>query len=933
MPPPAPSAARRPQISRLLETPRGLSVLATLLALVVVPTAGLAQEEDFSQKNTSDINSTARMLTSSRRYQEAVPALEELIKRFEETSDPAHAGDLKSAYLYLGVGRMTGNDFSGAVSAFEAMEERFPKDTLTRLAVDLRGDCQSHLGNYDAAIAAWRHLMDAFTLEPSFRQETLEKLGDALMAAERWQEAADLLEPMFASAPIGLAKARLAGDLVRCNIELGRFDAIAALVPFLDDFGAQVRTSLDFNLTLIRGGDRMFEEGRHLEALLLYQLVYPLEKIREVLEARRESLGSRRVALLKSGDADLRTLVALGTRVARTEQELEALEGVEPFTPEINLRLARLYTAMNRPFEAIWAFSETWHQSPDHPAAERGLRAAAVLAGEAGLDDKALAHARACVENFPEGEFFGEMVRLGGQVLLRSRRWQECIAWTDAHLDENPDLSCAADLLFFRGFSRFQGEDFEGAVADYEASLAADASDENRERIGYWLPLTRLFMGEIGEARGGFETYLSEFPGGTRVEDVRFRIAASSYGLGEFPRARRELDRYLADFPGGMHKGEAHNLLGDIAGAEGRSGDAIREFSLAARSETSMEAINYATFKRGEILEQLGRWQESLDLFQDYLKTHGLDGRHTEAMWRIGLAHSRLGHPERMLETYRKAIAEHADKREAVGMDLILDDWVRERTTMAGAPPVKELRTMLDDASDAGSTTAALRYLRALDMSGNPPKQPFDNSDIEAASPAVLLWIAEQSKASNRPLAMHALEKIRSDFAGTEWLEPALLQIAILHEEDGDTPSAITACTDLFERFPRSPRAGEALARKADLLEKEGRDEEALETLETVLAVKEYKGPLWPRALVRTGEILEKSGRTEEAFAYYQRVYVLYGHYADWTARAYLRSGRVLENLGKTEEAARTYSELLDQERLSDFDEFHEAKKRLAELP
>ncbi len=900
-----------------------------MLVVAVLP-AGAS--EDYSQKNTSDINSAARMLTSSRRYQEAVPALEELIKRLEETTDPARAGDLKSAYLYLGVGRMTGNDFAGAIDAFEAMQERFPQDTSTRLAVDLRGDCHSHLGNHDKAIEAWRHLLDAFTLEPSFQQETLEKLGAALMASGRWQEAVDVLGPMFAAAPVGMAKARLAGDLVRCNIELGNFEAIIGLLPFLDDFGAQVRTSLDFNLTLIRGGDRMLADGRHLEALLLYQLVYPVEKIREVLEARIESLARHRLALLASGETDLRGLVALGTRAARTARELEALDGVKPFTPELNLRLARAYTEMNRPFEAIWAFAEAWRQYPEHPASERGLYAAAALAGEAGLDEKTLTHARAYVENFPEGEYLDEAARLGGQVLLRMRRWQECIDWVDARLDENPEISYKADLLFFRGFSRFQGEDFGGAITDYEASLAADSPEDNSERTGYWIPLARLFKGDIGEARAEFEKYLLDFPDGKQVEDVRFRIAASSYGLGEFPRARGELKGYVADHPRGLHRAEAHNLLGDIAGAEGRIEEAVKEFSLATRTGTSMEAINHATFQQGKILEQLGQWQETLDLFRNYLETHGLEGRYTEALWRIGLAQNRLGQPEQMLETYRKALEKHAGKRDAVGIDLILDDWVRETTARTGAPPNSELRALLDEASAAGRTTASLRFLRALDAIGDPTPHALEDADIEAASPAVLLWIARKTAAANPPLAMRALEKIRSDFPDTEWLEPALLELGGLFEDAGDPAAAMAACDELATRFPRSPRAGEALARKADLLEKEGRDAEALAALETVLAVNEYKGHLWPRALVRTGEILEKSGRTREAFAYYQRVYVLYSAYADWTAKAYLLSGRALEKLGSHEEAARTYAEMLAQESLTGFDEFKAAEQRLAEL-
>ncbi len=887
---------------------------------------------DLSQINTSELNGQARSLTFQRRYDEAVPLLEELISRLEETVSPEIENDLKSAYLFLGVGRMIQNELAKAIGAFEAMEKRFPKDVRTRLAIDFRGDCLFNLGEYDLAAQAWKFLLENFTLEPDFYRDTVGKLGDAYLASQKWKEALEVLRPLFVRMPPGLGKARLAGDLIRCHVELGEIEMLVALMPFVDDHGAQVRTDLNFNLTLIRGGDRMFAEGKHLEALLCYQLVYPLEKIKTVLAERLEMQKKRRVAVLKAGGTDLRSFVAAGTQIAKTQAEIEEISEVEPYTPELNFRLAQLYYAMGRPFEAIWAFSETWHKYPEHPSAERGLYAAAALAAEVGLDEKALRYAGDYVGAYPNGEFYEETAKLGAQIYSRRKRWEECEAWCTDRMEARPDAPVNGDLLFFRGYSRFQQERHPDAIADYSVSLEKYPAAETREQAMYWLPMALLFHGELAECRLKFEEYLARYPSGSYEEDSRFRVGAASYGLGEFDRARPELERFISDYPSAVNRAEAHNILGDIAGAEGRLEDAAKEYSEAPRHTDAIAQIDYATFKLGEVFELLERWEDMEKTFSEYLDKYGLAGRYTEAIWRIGFAQAQRGDHEKMLATYADAIARFVDDRKAVGVDLILDDWVRESRRIRGVSLAKELQARARE--KVSRRTAHLRYLRALHAAGENglPEGGFQEKDVSVASPAVLLWMAEICRKTHEAVAVAALETLCAEFGETEWVEPALLELGKIRDARGDREGALKMYDEIFRRFPTSERAGEALARKAEILAASGKPAEAVETLEMVLAAKEYKGPLWPAALYRIGELLEAQGKTREAFAYYQRVTILYQHYADWTAKAYLRSGEVLEKLGIREDAARTYEEMLGHEFLSGFNEYAEAQQRLAKL-
>ena len=87
-----------------------------------------------------------------------------------------------------------------------------------------------------------------------------------------------------------------------------------------------------------------------------------------------------------------------------------------------------------------------------------------------------------------------------------------------------------------------------------------------------------------------------------------------------------------------------------------------------------------------------------------------------------------------------------------------------------------------------------------------------------------------------------------------------------------------------------------------------------------------------PCSVYSLGQIAAKRGQWAEANAYFQRVYVGYQKFLPWVAKAYIASGESFEKLGKTQEATNTYRELLRNEKLANFSEAAEARKRLEAL-
>jgi TolA-binding protein len=111
-----------------------------------------------------------------------------------------------------------------------------------------------------------------------------------------------------------------------------------------------------------------------------------------------------------------------------------------------------------------------------------------------------------------------------------------------------------------------------------------------------------------------------------------------------------------------------------------------------------------------------------------------------------------------------------------------------------------------------------------------------------------------------------------------------------------------------------------------------GRLDDAQKAFEQVASVREWRGEATAFAVYSLGEIAARRGKWAEANAYFQRVYVGYQKFLPWVAKAYIGSGESFEKLGKKQEATNTYREMLRNEKLANFTETSEARKRLEAL-
>ncbi len=169
-------------------------------------------------------------------------------------------------------------------------------------------------------------------------------------------------------------------------------------------------------------------------------------------------------------------------------------------------------------------------------------------------------------------------------------------------------------------------------------------------------------------------------------------------------------------------------------------------------------------------------------------------------------------------------------------------------------------------------------------------------------------------------------------FRRARWSTYAYNGLGEIAYQKKDYPKALRYFTDGTEKIAAAQKLKDISLGRAKTLLALGKLDEAQKAFEQVASVREWRGEATACSVYSLGQIAAKRGKWAEANAYFQRVYVGYQKFLPWVAKAYIASGESFEKLGQTQEATNTYRELLRNEKLANFNEATEARKRLEAL-
>jgi len=876
-------------------------------------------------------------------YASAIPLLQQLIQWFADSKNKNIMLDMEGTYFHLGLCHFLLGHFPDSGKAFEEYLKKYPRGAHSTEAAVYIGDGLRFSQEFKKAIAAYQQALDKYAPNEDWRADVLCSMVRCYLAQDDWKTAIPLLQKAYRVAPDDLRTNWAATLLMIAYLKEKRLDQVYELVPYLLRPYSFASRSAAFNLAALETGDELFAEEKYRDALWVYRLVFNRDLIEARCKRHLERLQKEADNLRQSAEGRYRELMRTQEYIGEVEQEIKILGSVQNYSEELSFRIARAYMETRRVWEGRAAFLDL-HQELEGEKAEEALSLGFQCAVQIKPWDDAFKIGLQYLDKYPQGKWYDQISLMLGHMHAMQKDWQAVVDLLTKVLKAHPKHESGAECMFLIGYSYFQLEKFPEAAAWLSRLNTQYPGNDRCEEGSYWLAMSLLFDHKYEKALAKFEEFTEGFPKSPYVEDATFRHAACRYALSDFRAAGKELDRFVVAFPQSKLVGEGLMMLADIAGFYGELPKAVARFHEALKHELNIEFYNYCTFRSTEMLCDLKDFPGIISQLEPYIQQNREDSNIPLAVYWVGRAMWQLEKRDEVLTYYLKSVEKFGQNRAALGVDLIVDEWIGHSRSLGpekAAAAWAALRDLAKQAQESGRFPLALRLQRAFihqpgisDQEREATLKELLNPDnIQYASAGVMeLMLDEAQKRNLTDLATKVATAIVEVFTETDCVIPARMFLARQAVAAREFDTAEKHLNVIRQVFATSEEAAQALLILGNISQEQGKYPEADKYFADILAVKEWRGPLWPAALYGRAETARLQRQYDKAATYYERIYVMYSRYRDWTAKAYLQRARCLRLLNEPGKAQETLQEMLTVAELKDTDEGKEAQTLLAKL-
>ncbi|MBM4118699.1 tetratricopeptide repeat protein [bacterium] len=537
-------------------------------------------------------------------------------------------------------------------------------------------------GDHNRIVTNYRHFARRLLPTPNpWRAHTYYLIAESYFALGLYQDAADLYRlvlndyPFSDAAPYALqgmtASYSQLGDDQKAALEQERY-----LLVISNEAGANPANAL-------AAAGMHFNRKDHKQALALYD---------EFLATQPTGVECAQ-ALYQSGEC-LYALQYYEDAVARWRRLIDEHPDYADL-PAVLGKLADTLFGLQRYGEARAAYADLAARYPDVPAAEEALfnqancvynegdyDGAATLftayltahpAGLRALDAQQAVQAcflrsgrdlLAYVEQNPDASFAAEVLWEQGSEAFRAQRYAEAAQRLEAITLRYPNAEVAPDALFYLAESRFALGDLEGARACFE-NFTATYPDRPLVAAALLKAGHLLFAQEkYSEAAGHFLVLADQYPDDALAPLGLFNAGLCYRQLEQWGSFLSNGEDFLKRYPAHERRLELELQMADVCLNE--TGDAAgalaRCEALATQPGAPLVLIHY---QRGEALSKLGRGEEALAAYQTAADAPGAlaDDHGIAALARIASLQEEAGVLAAARQAYRR-IAENPHNAE-----------------------------------------------------------------------------------------------------------------------------------------------------------------------------------------------------------------------------------------------------------------------------
>jgi len=904
--------------------------------LLTLSTPALAQD------SPREVRAKAQAALEKGAYADAIGYLQQMIEWYGSSKKDAAIMQMEMIYFYLGTSHFFIGQFNEARAAFTVYLKEFRNGAKIEDATLYIADCYRFEERYGDALRAYSQALKRFSFQGSIRADVYMSIARCYLAQDKWDKAIPVLRKLYEIAPDFTRRNWAASLMTTAFLKEMDLEKVYRLVPYLLQPNSFASRNVAFNMAAIEAGDNLFADEKYRDALWIYRLVYPHDVLLARSQQYLENLQKKAERLKRSSSNSPRDLMRVQEAIGELEAEIKALGTIENYDTELFFRMARAYMEIHRYREARDLFIYLSDKIPE-PRANEALFLAFQCAARIAPLDQAIELGNRYMEKYPGKEYYDDVSIMVGQIYSKQEDWAKTILTLTKALEVSPRHTQGAECMFLIGYASFMEEKFEDCVSWMRKMNLTFKGNPRESDATYWIGMALMFQQKFDAAIVEFDLIITTFKDSPYIADAKFRRAVCDFGMSRFPEAEAQFQSFVTTYPTNMLCGEGYMMMGDTAATRADLPRAVECYLQVPRYDVNIEFYNYAAFKAGEILCELRKFTQCIDHFKNYIKTNREGSNIPQAIYWIGTALKDAGEQRGALEFFRQAVARYGVDRKALGIDLILEDWIGQGKTSDKAISAfawKEMEELCRQSEKDQQVALTLRLKRALlykpGISNEEKAALMDQlvrtSNLTNASTGVLeLILDEAQKRQDTALVLATAQIIIRDFAETDTALSARMVLAKYALEDKNYKTAIKHLTIIKEVYAASPEGGQALQMLGDIYIKMGKYPEADECYKSILSVKEWKG-LWPPALFGRGECARLLKNLEQACAYYERIYVMYSKFAQWSAKAYLARAECLTRLQLYSKATETLQEMIANPDYKAFPEYQEAEKALATL-
>lgn len=250
--------------------------------------------------------------------------------------------------------------------------------------------------------------------------------------------------------------------------------------------------------------------------------------------------------------------------------------------------------------------------------------------------DEAIASYTVVKNQYPSSPLAGEAVKSIQYSLEFLGRVDEANVIVDDFISKNPQSDIAKDLLMNRGLSFYNGKNYAGAIAEYEAFLKSNSDIERNAEALFYLGKSFASLGESAKAEQSWKDVFKKYGktefaplalleiGLMKVNDKRYREADTSFAM------------VMTEFPDNASSAQAGFERAQIATTLGDSLQAIRLYSLTAETYGKTEFGDQARYRIAMYYRSRAMFDSAIVHFRHIAKRIENPTIAAEAQYRIG---------------------------------------------------------------------------------------------------------------------------------------------------------------------------------------------------------------------------------------------------------------------------------------------------------